>query len=370
MRILFVAPRYHTNQHPLVRALLAHDHAVRFDVVNIGKTENHDLLTPFELPESRVSRLLQNRFNPSANLDARATWAFQGLARYSASLRSWRPDVMIVRDPNRVSSVVAILAARLHGIKLVLYVQAPTRVVTSRRVHVLRSIIAFLAGGPWISPVRGDPELPPAHPRLHYVPFVIDPTLPGKQTWSTDGTVRILSIGKFTPRKNHLLLLRAFHRAGLSNRATLTIVGEVSTPEHRNHIEEVRRLVHELELKDRVEVRTNVPHGEMSTLYLSHDLFVLPSRNEPAAVSVLEAMVHGLPVICSSTNGTRHYIEPGRSGFVFASDDEADLSTTMIGALCDPQRLRDMGETARRSALSEHDPDLVVSRLLDVIHDG
>src|SRR5690606_28376132 len=118
-----------------------------FDVVNIGKTENHDLLTPFELPESRVSRLLQNRFNPSANLDARATWAFQGLARYSASLRSWRPDVMIVRDPNRVSSVVAILAARLHGIKLVLYVQAPTRVVTSRRVHVLRSIIAFLAGG-------------------------------------------------------------------------------------------------------------------------------------------------------------------------------------------------------------------------------
>ena len=54
-------------------------------------------------------------------------------------------------------------------------------------------------------------------------------------------------------------------------------------------------------------------------------LFVLASRDEPAAVSPLEAMAHSLPVVCSDSNGTRGYIRHGVNGFVFATDDHDDL---------------------------------------------
>ena len=47
----------------------------------------------------------------------------------------------------------------------------------------------------------------------------------------------------------------------------------------------------------------------------------LPSSDEPAAVSHLEAMSHSLPVICSDSNGTRCYIRQGENGYVFRTGD-------------------------------------------------
>ena len=38
-------------------------------------------------------------------------------------------------------------------------------------------------------------------------------------------------------------------------------------------------------------------------------------------MSVLEAMAHSLPVICSDSNGTQCYIRPGENGYVFGTDD-------------------------------------------------
>src|SRR5690625_5554899 len=50
MRILFVAPRFHTNQVPLMEALLAGGHQVQFHVERVRPSEDHSLVTPRVIP--------------------------------------------------------------------------------------------------------------------------------------------------------------------------------------------------------------------------------------------------------------------------------------------------------------------------------
>lgn len=364
MRFLFFAPRYHTNQHPLVKALLAHGHEVRFHVLNIGPTENHELLSPMLVKTTALSDLLQSRSNRSHDQMHRARYAFMSLSYYLGQLREWRPDVMVVRDPNTRASAVALLAGRLLGIRPLLYTQGPVYARTSKTVSVMRSLGARLTSGEWISPVRGDSTSEPrAHPRFHYVPFAVDPDLPVKKWESTGERIRLLDIGKFFPRKNHLLMIDAFAELVPDYDIELTILGECSTTEHERLLEEVTGRIEGLGLTDRITVRTNLPHNRVSDEYLRHDLFVLPSRAESASVSVIEAMAHGLPVVCSTTNGTKHAIKVGVNGDIFDSDDRNSLVAVLRRLLSDPERLREMGRASRALAMAEHHPNVVVERL-------
>ena len=50
MNILFVAPRFHTNQFELVKSLISEGHKIDFHVSLVRNTENHSLITPKRLP--------------------------------------------------------------------------------------------------------------------------------------------------------------------------------------------------------------------------------------------------------------------------------------------------------------------------------
>jgi UDP-glucose:(heptosyl)LPS alpha-1,3-glucosyltransferase len=50
--------------------------------------------------------------------------------------------------------------------------------------------------------------------------------------------------------------------------------------------------------------------------YRGADLYVLPTRYDPAANSTLEALASGLPVVTSAMNGAAEIVEPGVHGAV------------------------------------------------------
>ena len=70
------------------------------------------------------------------------------------------------------------------------------------------------------------------------------------------GPVRLLTVGKLEPRKNHLLLLEAVEPMLRSGHAVLTMVGEVSNERRRQQLEKVTAAVRDKGLEGSV---TSVP---------------------------------------------------------------------------------------------------------------
>ena len=90
---------------------------------------------------------------------------------------------------------------------------------------------------------------------------------------------------------------------------------------------------------------------EPERLYAAADVFVLPSRYDASANTVLEAMASGLPVITSSGNGAKEFIEEGKEGFVLEASTDGDGLAALILGLSGEEKRKAMGRAAREKAM-------------------
>lgn len=112
----------------------------------------------------------------------------------------------------------------------------------------------------------------------------------------------VLGVGTQQPRKNHLGLIKAFHRAASSSNrqsrpAMLALAGGSGWL-----YEETQQAVAELKLEKKVRFLGHVSDLELMLLYSLADVFVFPSFYEGFGVPPLEAMACGTPVITSNTS--------------------------------------------------------------------
>jgi len=368
-KFLFIAPRFHTNQHYAVKALHNAGHKVAFFALRRGASEEYSALNPLVLGYSPMFEFICRLLRKENSYSFIHRFAFPPIRRFWREMRAFRPSVVIVRDPNTAYGLLSVMAAKAVRAKVIFYTQGPKY----RRMGVLerlvKSLFLALFDAQWITPVLG--ELSPQATtlkRMHYVPFVIEPGVPPeKKPWFSGGVVNAMTVGKFEPRKNHRLLLQAVKELVQTVPLRLTIVGECTTAAHREELERVQQCLKALQLEDLVTVKLNLAFSAVQELYATHDLFVLPSRDEPAAVSILEAMAHGLPVICSDSNGTRCYIEEGRNGYIFRSDDLQDLVAKMRLIIENRDRLVEMGRRSYQIVLERHAPERYTQALLDIV---
>jgi glycosyltransferase involved in cell wall biosynthesis len=131
----------------------------------------------------------------------------------------------------------------------------------------------------------------------------------------------VLGVGTLEPRKNHLGLIRAFHKAqsaaGNKHRpALLALAGGQGWL-----YDETQQLIAKLKLENKVRFLGHVTELELITLYSMADVFVFPSFFEGFGVPLIEAMACGAPVITSNTSslpevagGAAMLIDPHNSG--------------------------------------------------------
>ena len=105
----------------------------------------------------------------------------------------------------------------------------------------------------------------------------------------------------------------------------------------------------------------------MQTEYRWADLYVLPSVREPAAVSLLEAMSFGLPVISSTQNGTRCYIVQGENGAIFPAGDVEALTRALEGILRSREQLEKMGQRSLAFVKERHAPEVTYQQFMKVV---
>lgn len=357
-RVLLVAPRFHTNQVPVVQALMEAGHEVAFFALFQGFTEWRKLLKPTVFGRSWFTKLAYRTLRMKDKFRFDIRYALPEIPKFIRHFRAFSPTVVIIRNPDSAFGMLSLLATTFVRAKPILYVQRPKYTSKPWKLAARR-----FSGAPTITPVLGDinPQTTP-NPNTYYVPFVMPPlTSPDEKQWFLNDRINILSVGKFYRRKNHILLLEAVRY--LQEQHCIHIVGECQNDAQASVMSELEEYINREKLDKIVSIKTNLDYEEMHSLYPQNDLYILPSSNEPAAISPLEAMAHGLPVICSDTNGTRCYIVEGYNGYIFRSNDVDDLRDKIEKIICDRATLMKMGQRSYALVRHRHQPRYYVEAI-------
>jgi glycosyltransferase involved in cell wall biosynthesis len=156
--------------------------------------------------------------------------------------------------------------------------------------------------------------------------------------------LRVLTVGRLVPIKGHHLAIRAFARFAKDNSdATLLIVGD--GPE-KNRLAALARA---LGIAGQVAFRDWLPRDEALREMGRADLFLYPSF-EGGGMVVLEAMAHGLPVVCLKYGGAGEMVSDDcgiRVSVGTAEDTVAGLAAALGTLANDEARRHRLGTAAR-----------------------
>lgn len=155
---------------------------------------------------------------------------------------------------------------------------------------------------------------------------------------------RLLYLGRFSPEKNLLFLLRTMTPLLHGSRAALLLAGDGPL---RTALE---REISRRGLRE--SVRLLPPTDRPEDIYPLGNIFLSPSRYEAFGQTILEAMASGLPVVALKASppltltAAEEIIEEGRSGYS-VSEDAAALRDKVQGLLDSPRLREEMGRRGR-----------------------
>ena len=149
------------------------------------------------------------------------------------------------------------------------------------------------------------------------------------------GHPRWLSVGRLAPNKAHQDTIAALFaaRATSSPDARLTIVGSPSEPSYARAL---RRFAAELGLAGSVEFVSHLREGELAACYATADVLVMLSEHEGFGVPLVEAMVHGLPVVAFAAGAVPEVV--GGAGVLLAHKGPRHVADEVAGLLADSDR--------------------------------
>lgn len=362
MKIVYVAPRYHTNQVPIMEGLITNGDEVLFlsQIISVG--ENHDVVTPIRLGYSKVSVLflsiyawLKGLKTGDEKYAVSTKIGIPPILRTYSILKQSHADIVTVRERSLYSMVVYQICKILR-IPCILYNQSAME--EAEKEDLLHRLVISLN-----PPIRMTPVKKIEQPRTvencfkgkngrysYYIPFVMHPMQEYEsRVHFEDDMIHIVYIARYEARKQIPLLLQSFQdvmKALPDEKMHLTVVGEVVAPEQVAYYQQMVDIVQQLGLEDSVSLLQNYNRTKVFALLQKSDLFVMPSWRERASICQLEAMSCGVPVICSDSNGTACHIVDGKNGYLFQDLSREDLTEKMLSVLSSRDELRRLGDGA------------------------
>jgi glycosyltransferase involved in cell wall biosynthesis len=177
--------------------------------------------------------------------------------------------------------------------------------------------------------------------------------------------VRLLSVGRFQPKKGFDLLFRALER--LRCHVILTLVGY--GPEE----DRLRKLVNTLGIQGRVRWVGQLDHPAVRSLYRESDLFVLSPRvaadgdRDGLPNVIVEALSQGLPVVATQMSALPEIIQDGVQGRLVPPEDPQALAAAIADLAGDPAARQRMGAAGIRRVAEGWDLEAGVTRLLALL---
>ncbi len=173
-----------------------------------------------------------------------------------------------------------------------------------------------------------------------------------------ESRVVITAVSRLVRHKGYPELLDAVQ--GID--AELWVVGERLASDHGEDMEPYFARAALGSRVRRLGYRTDVP-----ALLAASDIFVLPSHFEGLPMSVIEAMLCGLPVVATAIRGPREQVRHGVTGLLVPAGDDAALAAALTTLVQDAALRQRMGAVGLRLAVKEHDEARVVARTIQTL---
>ena len=174
-----------------------------------------------------------------------------------------------------------------------------------------------------------------------------------------DLLLRVGAIGNLDPVKGFDVLIKAVERVHGENKGVrFEIVGEDRSDDGR-HRKALELLIARLDLQE--VVRLSGWSDDVARKLAGFDVFVSSSRSESFGFVIAEAMLTGLPVIATETEGAKEIISDLPLGMLVPIDSPEALANTMSELLGDEMKRRQLAKFGRQHIEEHFSLDRVVA---------
>jgi glycosyltransferase involved in cell wall biosynthesis len=173
------------------------------------------------------------------------------------------------------------------------------------------------------------------------------------------------AVGRLVRWKGQDVLLKAAARLTDRLPDLRVLIAGSAPPRDRAFAGELRRLIRDLRLQERVTMLGQT--DDVPSVMQALDLLVLPSREpEPFGRVVVEAMACGKPVVATARGGPLEIVVPERTGLLVMPDAPAALAGAIERLASDPDGARAMGRAGQRRVEEHFTAERTAWRVADV----
>ncbi len=187
----------------------------------------------------------------------------------------------------------------------------------------------------------------------NFVPAVEATPMPRAALGTPDDAPLILWLGRMEHEKGPDIVVRALKDVP---GAYLWMAG------HGSFLQKVKELSGQLDLLDRVRILGW--RDDIHSLLEAADIYVCASRFEAHGNIVLEAWMHGLPIVSARSPGPEHLIADGETGLLVANDDPAAMAAAFNQLIANADLAKRLGNAGRRHFLATYSEEAVTAMYL------
>lgn len=359
--IMYVAPRYHTNQVPIINGWHKSGAKVKFMAAYTGVIESHENVDFYQMKPSIFIRMILYFMSFLHDKDElqylQGKYFIPNIRDLYRQLKSFKPDVVIIRNYS-LMAMTFIFVCRILGIKnIVMYLQEPLY-GKPMKSNILKDFVrkrffphAVFTPVLYKGECRSKEKL--SNRAKYFVPLVCDKTEDRSTGYCANGKIRILDIGKYRDYKNHFFVVDALSKVKHPDKFEVTIIGQLSSKAEQDYHDRLEQYIRDNHLENVIHTRGHVDFKEMDAVYANNDVLLLASKNETAGIVILEAMSKGLCVISDFNCGLTCYIDEYLCGLSFSEKNVSCLVEVLDKIAENDSIVTELGQKAQKTAKEE-----------------
>lgn len=325
-------------------------------------------------------------YNSTRPLFASQSYYLKYIVKIANDLRKQKCDIVHVHN---FSQFIPILRAFNPEVKIVLHMHCDWLVQLDRRMierRLSQTDLVISCSEYVTKKIRECFPHFASHCQTVYNGVDVNRFIPGYESGKarTNGTKRLLFVGRISPEKGLHVLLEAFHTiVKYYPQTQVEIVGPYDKAPREfiidlhddnkitdlklfykeNYLSQLKAMLHP-DLASHVTFTGHIQQEQLNGNYCRADVLVNPSLSESFGMSLIEAMATGVPVVATRVGGMSEIVEEDKTGMLVEPGNAHALGEAVLHLLSDEEKRKAMGDAGRKRVIELFSWDLISEKLL------